>query len=44
MTLLYHKGGFQPLEWTYPDYRSERYLAFLNEVRSLYKAQVRPRA
>ena len=44
VTLLYHKGGFQPLEWTYPDYRSERYLAFLNEVRSLYKAQVRPRA
>lgn len=44
VTLLYHKGSFQPLEWTYPDYRSARYLAILNEVRSLYKAQLHPRS
>jgi hypothetical protein len=43
VTLIYHKGSFQPLEWTYPDYRSAGYLAILNEVRTLYKAQVHPR-
>jgi Domain of unknown function (DUF4416) len=39
VTLLYHKGSFRPLEWTYPDYRSPEYLQILNEVRGLYKAQ-----
>jgi hypothetical protein len=39
VTLLYHKGSFRPLEWTYPDYRSEEYLRILNEIRGLYKAQ-----
>ncbi len=39
VTLLYHKGSFRPLEWTYPDYRSQEYLRILNEIRGLYKAQ-----
>jgi hypothetical protein len=39
VTLLYHKGGFRPLEWTYPDYRSPQYLTILNEIRGLYKTQ-----
>lgn len=39
VTLLYHKGSFRPLEWTYPDYRSPEYLGILNEIRGLYKAQ-----
>jgi len=39
VTLLYHKGSFRPLEWTYPDYRSPDYLGILNEIRGLYKAQ-----
>lgn len=43
VTLLYHKGSFQPLEWTYPDYRTPRYLSILNSIRSLYKAQVHPK-
>ena len=44
VTLLYHKGSFQPLEWTYPDFRSSEYLAVLNRIRSLYKAQIHPAA
>ena len=40
ITLLYSRGGFQPLPWTYPDFRSAVYLAALNEIRSLYKAQL----
>jgi hypothetical protein len=42
ITLLYGKGGYQPLPWTYPDYRTETYRAILAEVRRLYKAQLRP--
>jgi len=39
VTLLFHKGSFRPLEWTYPDYRSPEYLRILNDIRGLYKAQ-----
>jgi len=39
VTLLFHKGSFRPLEWTYPDYRTPQYLAILNEIRRLYKTQ-----
>jgi hypothetical protein len=41
ITLLYSKGSFRALEWTYPDFRSAAYLAVLNEIRSRYKAQLR---
>jgi hypothetical protein len=41
ITLLYGKGSFHPLPWTYPDYRSERILSLLNEIRTRYKAQLR---
>jgi hypothetical protein len=40
VTLLYRKGGWQPLPWTYPDYRSEAYHAVLSEIRRRYKAQL----
>ena len=30
---LFRFGGFTPLEWTYPDYRDGRTLAWFNEVR-----------
>jgi hypothetical protein len=33
--LVYRKGSFQPLAWTYPDYRTGTALSFFNEVRSL---------
>ena len=39
VTLLFHKGSYRPLEWTYPDFRSPEYLRILNEIRGLYKAQ-----
>lgn len=32
-TLLYQKGDFQSLPWTYADYLSEPVLAFLNDAR-----------
>lgn len=41
ITLLYGKGSFQPLPWTYPDFRSEPTLSILNKIRSRYKSQPR---
>jgi hypothetical protein len=43
ITLLYHKGGFQALPWTYPDFRSEHYLSILNRIRARYKTQLASR-
>ncbi len=39
--LLYERGGFRPVEWTYPDYRSEEYRRLLEHIRGLLKAQRR---
>ncbi len=44
VTLKYEKGGFRPLPWTYPDYRSERYLAVLERIRARLKEQLREAA
>jgi len=33
-TLLFQKGRYQPLEWTYQDYRTELAQAFLLEIRA----------
>ena len=33
VTLVYYKGGFKPLDWTYPDYRMPMVLQFMEEVR-----------
>jgi hypothetical protein len=41
ITLLYGKGSFRPLPWTYPDYSSEAYLSILNDLRARYKAQLK---
>jgi hypothetical protein len=41
ITLLFGKGSFRPLPWTYPDYRSEVYLSILNGVRARYKGQLK---
>jgi hypothetical protein len=41
LTLVYHKGGFQALAWTYPDYREEVVLDFLESVREKYLFQLR---
>jgi len=39
--LLYERGSFRPVEWTYPDYRSPEYLAFFARLRGLLKDQLR---
>jgi len=41
ITLLYGKGSFRPLPWTYPDFRSEPTLSILNKIRARYKSQPR---
>jgi hypothetical protein len=41
VTLLFEKGSFRPVEWTYPDYRSPGYIAILNSIRALRKEQVK---
>lgn len=41
LTLIYRKGGFLPLEWTYPDYSEAWALAFWGRVRRSYLAQLK---
>jgi hypothetical protein len=41
VTLVYRRGSYGSLEWTYPDYRSEEYLETLRDIRNLYKVQTR---
>ena len=33
VTLLYQRGRYRPLEWTYPDYQGDAVQGFLLEVR-----------
>ncbi len=40
ITLLYRKGAFEPLPWTYPDYRSAAYNEVLLDLRARYKQQL----
>ncbi|HET6451059.1 MAG TPA: DUF4416 family protein [Spirochaetia bacterium] len=40
VTLLYAHGGFRPLQWTYPDFRSAAYLSILSAIRSRYREQL----
>jgi hypothetical protein len=40
VTLIYREGEFQPLEWTYPDYRQPVALNFFTTVRTGYLAQM----
>lgn len=41
VTLIYRRGEFVALPWTYPDYRSEEYLGFFLELRAVYRRQIR---
>lgn len=36
VTLKWRKLGFEPFEWTYPDYRSKEYVSILNTIRNNY--------
>lgn len=37
VTLIYQGKGFQPLPYTYPDYRTKEYLELFNQVREIYR-------
>ncbi len=37
LTLMYHKGGYRPLPWTYPDYREPEFLCWLAFLRKKLK-------
>jgi hypothetical protein len=41
LTLVFRKGGFHPLQWTYPDYADSATIALFNEVRRNYMRQLR---
>ncbi len=39
LTLLYTRGAFMPLPWTYPDYRTDEALSFFTRVRGVFLDQ-----
>lgn len=41
LTLVFNKGTFRPLEWTYRDYSSPEAIDFFNNEREKYKNQLR---
>lgn len=41
VTLRFTRKSFRPWEWTYPDYRTDHYIEFLNQVRQTYLEQLR---
>jgi len=41
LTLVYRKETYRPLEWTYPDYRSEQSIGMLNRLRRRYMIQLK---
>ena len=41
LTLVFKKGGFVPLSWTYPDYADPKMIDYFNAVRSRYLTQLR---
>lgn len=44
LTLIFQRGGFTSLPWTYPDYADQRMLAFLDRVRAKYAADLKAAA
>jgi hypothetical protein len=41
LTLIFQKGAYRALPWTYPDYSDGKMLGFLNQVRLKYAADLR---
>ena len=44
VTLVYDKGDWRPLPYTYPDYRSPQYFEFFSKVRGRLLEQLRAKA
>lgn len=44
LTLIYQKGAFRPLPWTYPDYADSRLVDFLTLVRAKYMQDLKTAA
>jgi hypothetical protein len=43
LTLIYRNKSFQPLEWTYPDYRQEEIISLFNRLRKQYAEDLKGR-
>ena len=41
ITLIYHKGGFKDLDWTFPDYRTLQYKRLFASMRDIYRKTLR---
>lgn len=41
LTLIFQKGGFSPLPWTYPDYAAQPLIGLLNLLRQRYLWQLK---
>ena len=44
LTLIYRNKSFQPLEWTYPDYRQEDVIRVFNQLRNRYLEDLKERS
>ena len=40
LTLVFQKGSFRPLGWTYRDYAAEDLISHFNDIRARYKEQL----
>lgn len=41
LTLVFSRGGFKPLNWTYPDYADPELIGLFKELRTQYMARLR---
>jgi hypothetical protein len=41
LTLIFSRGSFRPLQWTFKDYASPEIISLFNDVRERYKRQLR---
>ena len=41
VTLFYQNKTFNFWEWTYPDYRTDEYIAIFSQIREIYAGQIR---
>jgi hypothetical protein len=43
LTLIYQKGSYRALEWTYPDYGQPNIIALFNHLRTMYAEALKRR-